>query len=102
MPRVTDQIRKMDPSQAIMVKDFLCPECGQCELSPRSQSKPNLVGWCETEWGYMAVLECPHCFTKFRTHAASVDKFDFAEFEYALECWIIGKSIANYKDFDIS
>lgn len=43
--------------------------------------KSNLVGWCETNNGYMMVLECPKCFTRYRYHATdhwddTIDEFN--------------------------
>lgn len=61
--------------------DFICPECQQSGMPADVLDiiKPELVGWCDTPFGYMAVLQCPHCFTKYRFHG-SIDSFDFDKF----------------------
>ena len=75
--------------------DFECPECGKSgffDYNYRPQhSKPNLVGWCETNIGYMGVFECPECGHKFRFHCtigtwtADIDEFDYYLYVYAMK-----------------
>ena len=99
---IIDKLPQMDASVAEMVKDFTCPECRKSYVNETTPtSKPNMVGWCETEYGYMIILECPFCFAKFRTHANTGDKFDLGDFESALECWVMEKYVANYKDYEV-
>ena len=61
--------------------DFVCPECQKSGITSGNLGidKPQLVGWCDTPIGYMVVMQCPHCFTKFRFHG-SIDSFDFDKF----------------------
>ena len=73
------------------VADFRCPECDECALYGGDDAyynhymeKPNLVGWCETEQGYMMVFECTKCFAKFRCHCNTGDKFDKENFENSI------------------
>ena len=75
--------------------DFNCPECGKSGffdykgMYSQKHTKPNLVGWCETNIGYMAVFECPECGQKFRFHCtigtwtADIDEFDYYLYTFA-------------------
>ena len=67
------------------ITDYHCP-CGESGFFNlfRHKVKPVIVGWCDTNYGFMIVFECPVCGQKFRTHA-SVDRFDFEAFKYAIE-----------------
>lgn len=49
-----------------------CPECGRSNMFPIPfiEKKPNLIGWCDTAYGFMGVFECPFCFAKFRFHVS--------------------------------
>lgn len=65
--------------------DLNCPECGQSGLFDcidPSVENPYLIGWCETNNGYMIVLECSKCFKKFRIHGHAQDRFDKDLFDY--------------------
>ena len=65
-------------------KDMGCPECGgsnQFNYSfDKSVVEPTPIGWCDTEHGFMAVFECPKCFTKFRFHINSTGRNNQDEF----------------------
>lgn len=74
-------------------KDMACPECGGSNhfTYPFDSNieEPIPVGWCDTEYGFMSIFECPKCFTKFRFHINTtgrnnLDKFyeDFALLVY--------------------
>lgn len=82
--------------------DLECPECGKSgffdyDWAKTKHSKPNLIGWCETNIGYMAVFECPECGQKFRFHCtigtwtADIDEFDYYLYTYA-------KRSANFEE----
>ena len=79
-----DEIRKMKITQyeAIeVVKDTECPECHNSDVSgfsPCVAAKP--IGWCETNSGFMAVFECPKCFTKFRCHINLTGRYTIESF----------------------
>lgn len=53
-----------------IVKNMECPECHQSAVPGSSiiQKLANMIGWCDTEGGLMAVFMCPLCFEKFRCH----------------------------------
>lgn len=70
--------------------DFQCPN-GHCEIGG-NERKPDLIGWCETSQGYMLVFECPVCFTKFRCHCNTGDKFCRDRFEQL----IFEETMSNY------
>lgn len=78
--------------------DFVCPECDKSGvgIAGKDRQKPNLIGWCETSYGYMVVLECPSCFTKYRFHGA-VNEYDFEAFNADLYRYFIGAG-----DFDLA
>ena len=73
--RYTEILPKMDASQAIEVKHYTCPECGESAIddvgSLKPKEKPALVGWCDTDWGLQMIVECPKCFTKYRFHGTA-------------------------------
>ena len=60
--------------------DLYCPGCGQvCLLDVDSDIR--LIGWCDTDSGFMAVFECPRCFSKFRFHISGLeDRWDIDAF----------------------
>ena len=99
--KVIDVLRKFTQWESIVwAPDFECPECHKSGVGDYLTEKANLIGWAETDNGIMAILECPHCFSKFRIHAATNDKFDIDEFEVALRCWLMGGSVANAKEIE--
>ena len=74
-------------------RDFICPNCEKSGFYPvGTLHKPNLIGWCETNIGYMGVFECPLCGQKFRLHCtigtwtADIDEFDHYLYYYAEKC----------------
>lgn len=69
-------LRKMEPSNAKMVKLFGCPHCGISGIGDTAKIKANLIGWCETINGIMIVVECPCCFGKYRFHPVYNVQFD--------------------------
>lgn len=75
--------------------DFNCPHCdksGFYEFYGEVQVRPNIVGWCETNIGYMGIFECPICFKKYRfhctigTHIADIQEFDMYLYYKVKEC----------------
>ncbi len=57
-----------------------CPN-EDCDNKSWYDDARNIVGWCDTPYGYMIVCECKKCFTKYRFHCIiSGDKFDFENF----------------------
>lgn len=98
---VIDILKKFVQWESIeYAPDFECPECHNSGVGSERPEKANLIGWAETDRGIMAILECPKCFTKFRIHAATCDKFDKDEFEVALRCWLMGESVGNAKEIE--
>ena len=93
--RVIDIIPKIAQWESIeYAPDFVCPECGKSGLQGAVNGnieKPNLVGWCETNNGYMAVFECPLCGKKYRWHP-HVTIFDLDQFDFCLGAHYIGKN----------
>ena len=76
--------------------DLECPECGKSGFFDfnygAKHEKPNLIGWCETNIGYMGVFECPLCGQKFRFHCtigtwtANIDEFEYYLYTYIDKC----------------
>jgi hypothetical protein len=87
--------------------DFICPECGKSAIKGKNLymqpvlEKPDLVGWCETNNGYMAVFECPCCHSKYRFHP-HMTLFDADQFDFYLGAYYINQGetewIANAKE----
>ena len=87
--------------------DFICPECGKSAIKGNNLymqpvlEKPDLVGWCETNNGYMAVFECPCCHSKYRFHP-HMTLFDADQFDFYLGAYYINHGetewIANAKE----
>lgn len=76
--KATEILRKFPDYRAIPYASDLCCPQGDMKFMV---DKPNLVGWCETNNGYMMVLECPKCFTRYRYHATdhwddTIDEFN--------------------------
>ena len=40
----------------------------------------NVIGYASTDYGYMAVFECPKCHQQYRHHINSTGRYDFDEF----------------------
>ena len=95
-----DILPKMDASVAEASRDFACTECGQSGIDYPRMDKPKLVGWCDTEWGYMMIAECPHCFTKFRFHGSAVNKDSLFSFEHAIRCYILARYFSNAEELE--
>lgn len=77
-----------------VVKDCECPNCHKSDVSgfvPLVRAKP--VGWCETKTGFMAIFECPKCFTKFRCHINTAGRYNIESFfsDYALIWFLYNK-----------
>lgn len=66
----------------LVSKDMSCPECGLSKEFPchLNEKEPTPIGWCDTNYGFMAVFECPFCFTKFRFHISTVGRYDKDKF----------------------
>lgn len=89
--------------------DFSCQECGKSAIQGKDEygkctkEKPNLVGWCETNNGFMAVFECPCCHSKFRFHP-QMKYFDLDQLDFYLGAYYIGDGdsiwIANAKELN--
>lgn len=72
--------------------DFVCPVCDKSGvgIALASRQKPTLVGWCDTPYGYMVVLECPFCYTKYRFHGA-INEYDFDAFNHDIYVYYLGQ-----------
>lgn len=108
--KVIDIIPKFPQWEAIpYAEDFACQECGKSAIQGKDEyhrltlEKPNLVGWCETNNGFMAVFECPCCHSKFRFHP-QMNHFDLDQFDFYLGAYYIGDGdsiwIANAKELN--
>ena len=97
MKRYTQLLQKMDASQAYEVKDFICPECRRSGINYFGLDKPKLVGWCDTDWGFMMIVECQSCFTKYRFHGTSSydKKGDIDAFDHAIHCYVLADYFSN-------
>ncbi len=65
-------------------KDMACPECNGSSqfdyLFDDRFAEPTPIGWCDTEYGFMAVFECPKCYTKYRFHISTTGRNNIDEF----------------------
>ena len=52
-------------------KDFLC----ECSYSDYHLDRFNMIGYCGTPQGFMAVFECPKCFEKYKHHIGSNSRY---------------------------
>lgn len=95
--RLTDILPKISQWESIpYAGDFNCPHCDKSGFYDlygiEEREKPILVGWCETNIGYMGIFECPICFEKYRFHCtigtwiADVEEFDTYLYYKAREC----------------
>jgi len=100
--RIVDILPKIPQYENIpYAADFNCPECDKSGFFDvdwlTKRERPNMIGWTETNIGYMAVFECPLCGQKFRFHCtigtwiADIDEFDYYLYIYARKC-------ANWED----
>lgn len=51
---------------------FTCPFCNET-LDPPHHLYLHIVGLADTAYGQMKVVECPHCFEKYYSHASKSD-----------------------------
>ena len=58
-----------------------CPN-ENCDNKSYDDDAKNILGWCETPYGFMIVYECKKCFTKYRFHGTIDGKFDFEKFAF--------------------
>ena len=58
-----------------------CPN-ENCDNKSYHDDARNIIGWCDTPYGYMMVCECKKCFTKYRFHGTTGDRFDFDNFAF--------------------
>ena len=93
-----DILPKMDASVAEYSGSFSCTNCNKSGIDYPYLDKPKLVGWCDTDWGYMMIVECPHCFAKYRFHGATSNKHDLVSFEHAIRCYIIAEYFSNSEE----
>lgn len=62
-------------------EELNCPN-ENCDNKSYNDDARNIIGWCDTPYGYMTVCECKKCFTKYRFHGIVGDKFDFDNFAF--------------------
>ena len=86
---------KMDASVAEYSGSFTCIACNKSGIDYPYLDRPKLVGWCDTDWGYMMIVECPHCFAKYRFHGTAVNQQDLTSFEAAIRSYIIAEYFSN-------
>lgn len=58
-------------------KDLKC-ECGYSNYLSKNFI---MVGYCNTNYGYMGVFECPVCFEKYRHHINTKDRYSEESFK---------------------
>lgn len=58
-----------------------CPN-ENCDNKSCDDDARNIIGWCDTPYGYMMVCECKKCFTKYRFHGTVGNRFDFNNFVF--------------------
>lgn len=82
--------------------DLECQECGKHTKLMNQTAKPSrIVGWCECDYGYQLVFECPYCFSKYRYHPHD-NKFDIDDFVDRIMYNYVGNDyFINGKDLEI-
>ena len=80
--------------------DFTCQSCDGSGIDCRRTDiqKPLLIGWCESDYGFMGVYECPICGAKFRFHAADAVS-NKEEFEKSLPFYF-GERCENWDEIE--
>lgn len=97
--KVTEILRKfLQYEDFHYANDLNCPYCDKSGFFPSGQKeKPIIIGWCETNIGYMGVFECPVCGQKFRFHCTvSTWNADLREFDHYL--YFYAKRCANFEE----
>lgn len=67
--------------------DLCCQNCDKFIY----KDKPKVVGWCECDYGFQLVFECPHCFSKFRYHPHD-NKSNIDDFIERIMFYYLGES----------
>lgn len=98
MAKLVDILPKIPQYEDIpYAGDLNCPYCEKSGFYDYNWSRgevirPKVIGWCETNIGYMAVFECPCCGNKYRFHTtigswiAPIDEFDMYLYYKAKQC----------------
>ena len=76
-------------------KSFKCPYCdgsgdGFYHVPGEGYvplPKAKLLGWCNTNSGYMMIFECSKCFEKFRYHNVTTSRYDWEKFKE--DMWLV-------------
>lgn len=90
MKKIKDILPKIVQWESVPYSAGLRCHCGRCDLAyvcfdnTGEYIKGDIIGWCETSSGFMAVFECPECHSKFRCHASIGNKFNEDDFEQGL------------------
>lgn len=81
--------------------DLTCQECGKLHnYIAHGNLQAKIVGWCECDYGYQLVFECPYCFSKFRYHPHD-NKFDIDDFvDRTMYDYVGNKYFANGKELE--
>ena len=57
--------------------NVLVYECQDCNHSMIDELHDHIIGFADSQWGIMAIIECPNCFEKYFSHA---DKLTYRYF----------------------
>lgn len=75
-----------------------CPN-ENCDNKSYDDDARNIIGWCDTPYGYMMVCECKKCFTKYRFHGTIGSKFAFDSFAFTFMMRVKrGRRKNNYEE----
>ena len=64
-----------------LTKDFRCM-CSQADFSKKYSYK--IIGFVDTQQGYMIVCECPKCFEQYRHHIGTTSRYNLESFKKEL------------------
>ena len=53
----------------------------ECNYSSVLRDTFEIIGYCDTQHGYMAVFECSKCFEKYRYHINTTGRYNIEEFK---------------------
>lgn len=96
--KITEILPKIVQWESIYyAPDYICPKCGKSGHPRYINKKAKLIGWCETNNGFMAVFECTECFEKFMYHP-QLNRFELKDFDDSLKDYIEANYFENSEE----
>ena len=73
--RIFDNMKMVQYQDIPIVKDMECPDCHKSDVNGFDNEYAKPIGWCDTQTGFMGVFECPCCYSKFRCHIDTTERY---------------------------